>query len=93
VKGAFFVYILRCGDGSLYVGSTDNIERRVVEHQLGRGARYTRTRAPVRVVYLEAVESRSAAMKREIAVKNLGKAGKEKLVAKFGMERQSQPEH
>lgn len=87
---AFYVYMLRCADGTLYVGSTDNIERRVVEHQAGKGARYTRTRAPVRVVYLEALASRADAMRREVAVKRLGKKGKETLVAKFGLERKAE---
>jgi predicted GIY-YIG superfamily endonuclease len=79
----YFVYILKCGDGTFYVGSTDNIERRVVEHASGRGARYTRGRGPVEVVYLETLPSRAEAMKREIAVKRSGKAGKERLVGKF----------
>ncbi|MFH0961559.1 MAG: GIY-YIG nuclease family protein [archaeon] len=87
----FFVYVLRCADGTLYVGSTDNIERRVVEHQLGKGAKYTRGRAPVRVVYLETFPSRSEAMRREKAVKKLGKAGKEKLVERFGLEGKTGP--
>ncbi len=79
----FYVYILRCADKTLYVGSTDNIERRVVEHASGRGARYTQGRGPVEVVYLEALPSRADAMRREVAVKGLGKTGKERLVARF----------
>jgi putative endonuclease len=80
----YFVYILLCADETFYVGSTDNIERRVVEHAGGKGARYTRGRGPVKVVYLETFQTRSQAMGREVAIKKLGRAGKEKLVAGFG---------
>jgi|GEM_PF-98053 len=85
----FYVYVLRCSDGTLYVGSTDNIERRVVEHQMGKGAKYTRGRGPVALVYLETLETRPLAMKRERAVKALGKAGKEKLVLGFGKRKET----
>ena len=53
---AYFVYILRCGDGSLYTGATNQVERRLAAHQSGRGAKYTRSRLPVELVYLEEVK-------------------------------------
>ena len=67
----WFVYILRCSDGTLYTGSTDNVARRVQAHNSGKGAKYTRGRTPVEVVYTEECESYSAALKREYAIKQL----------------------
>lgn len=80
----WFVYILRCADGSLYTGITTDLERRVAEHNSGErsGARYTRPRRPVALVYHECQESRSAAGKREHLLRTLSKADKEKLVLK-----------
>ena len=66
-----FVYLLRCRDGSLYCGWTDDLERRLARHNTGKGARYTRSRKPVRLVWSEELADRSAALKREIAVKRL----------------------
>ena len=79
----WFVYILRCADGSLYTGVATDLERRLAEHNgSGKlGARYTRARRPVVLVYSEAAESRSAACQREAAIKKLGKVEKERLVA------------
>ena len=71
-----FVYLLRCRDGSLYCGWTDDLERRVATHNAGKGARYTRSRKPVRLVWSEELADRSAALKREIAVKRLTRAQK-----------------
>ncbi len=78
----WFVYILRCADGSLYTGITTDLARRVAEHNAGAqaGARYTRPRRPVTLVYHEHHQSRSAAAKREHALRKLGKAEKERLV-------------
>jgi putative endonuclease len=81
-KRAFFCYILECADGSYYTGWTTDPERRVKEHNNGRGARYTRARHPVRMVYLEELPDRSAAMKRELAIKRLGRDEKKKLAEK-----------
>ena len=69
--------MLRCGDGSLYTGCTDCVERRLAVHQSGKGAKYTRSRLPVELVYQEAAEDRSAALRREAAIKRLSR--KEKL--------------
>ena len=78
----WFVYIVRCADGSLYTGITTNLERRVAEHNAGEsaGARYTRSRRPVTLVYHERQDSRSAAGKRECLLRKLNKADKEQLV-------------
>ena len=79
----WFVYIVRCADGSLYTGITTDLERRVAEHNHGApaGARYTRPRRPVTLVYHEPQTNRSAAARRERALRKLGKAGKERLAA------------
>jgi putative endonuclease len=71
-----FVYLLRCRDGSLYCGWTDDLERRLATHNAGKGARYTRSRKPVRLVWSEELVDRSAALKREIAVKRLTRTQK-----------------
>ena len=74
------VYILRCGDGSLYTGIAKNVENRLAAHSAGKGAAYTRTRRPLSVVFREDGLTRSQALIREAAIKRLPKAGKEKLV-------------
>ena len=71
-----FVYLLQCRDGSLYCGWTDDLERRVAIHNAGKGARYTRSRKPVRLVWSEEVSDRSAALKRELSIKRLTRAEK-----------------
>jgi uncharacterized protein (TIGR02453 family) len=73
------VYILRCADGSLYTGTTDDLDRRVSTHNAGRGARFTRGRLPVKVVYRETARDRAAALRREWQIKRLKRAGKEAL--------------
>lgn len=75
-----YVYVLECADGSLYTGYTTDLERRIGEHNDGTGAKYTRGRTPVELVYTERFESRSAAMSREYAIKRLSRAEKETLV-------------
>ena len=77
---AWFLYILECGDGSLYTGVTTDIDRRVREHQEGTGARYTRTHSPVSLVYKEECGSRSQALTRECAVKSLPRRKKDELI-------------
>ncbi len=76
------VYVLRCGDGSLYTGYTTDVERRIAEHRAGEGARYTRGRGPLELVHVERFEGRSAAMSREYEIKQLSKSEKERLVAR-----------
>ena len=73
------VYILRCKDGSLYTGITDNLPRRLALHRAGKGAKYTRGRDPLVLAYLEACDDHSQALRREIVIKRLPKAKKQKL--------------
>lgn len=77
---SYFVYILRCGDDTLYTGSTDNIERRLAAHQSGKGAKYTRSRGPLTLVYQEELPDKSAALKREAAIKKLTRPQKLQLL-------------
>lgn len=79
---SWYVYILRCADGTLYTGSTDDVLRRLAVHNSGKGAKYTRARLPVEVVYTEVCESYSDALKREYAIKQLSRSEKLKLVQK-----------
>jgi len=74
------VYILECADGTLYTGWTTDLERRLRAHNSGRGARYTRGRRPVRLAYREEQSDRSAAQRREAAIRRLSRADKLKLV-------------
>lgn len=74
---AWFVYMLRCGDGSLYTGATDDVARRLAVHQRGKGGRYTRSHLPVSLAYWEELPNRSAALRREAEIKRLSR--KEKL--------------
>ena len=77
---AWFVYMLRCGDGSLYTGCTNDLSRRLEAHRSGRGAKYTRSRPPVALAYREEVPDRSAALRREAAIKRLSRREKLTLV-------------
>ncbi|HEY6004284.1 MAG TPA: GIY-YIG nuclease family protein, partial [Anaeromyxobacter sp.] len=72
----WFVYLLRCRDGSLYAGATNDLERRVAAHACGRGGRYTRSRLPVALVHAEPARDRGAALRREAALKRLTRARK-----------------
>lgn len=82
---AWTVYMLRCGDGSLYTGCTNDLPRRVEAHQSGRGAKYTRSRPPVALVYREEAEDKSAALRREAAIKRLDRREKLALIAEKGV--------
>jgi len=75
------VYILRCRDGTLYTGATVDVEGRVERHGSGKGARYTRSRLPVKLVYREPARDCAAALRREAAVKRLTRAEKLALIA------------
>ncbi len=74
------VYILRCGDGTLYTGCTNDLPRRLKAHQSGRGAKYTRSRLPVSLAYQEAAADRSSALRREFALKRLTRQEKLALI-------------
>ena len=75
-----YVYVLRCGDGSLYTGWTNDLEQRLAAHQSGKGAKYTRGRLPIEMVYFEEMPDKSAALKRENELKKLKKTEKELLI-------------
>ena len=77
---ACYCYIVQCADGTYYTGWTTDPERRVKTHNAGRGAKYTKMRLPVNLVYVEEQPDRKSAMKREIAIKRLGRQGKMKLM-------------
>ena len=76
----WYVYILRCSDGTLYTGSTTDPARRLAAHNSGRGAKYTRVRRPCVQVYCEGAETKSAALRREAAIKKLSRAEKLALI-------------
>ncbi len=76
----WFIYIIRCKDNKLYTGITTDIERRIAEHNSGRGGRFTRFRIPVSLVYSEKARTRSAALKREAAIKSLRRTDKLNLI-------------
>ena len=76
-----WVYILRCADESLYTGWTNDLERRLAAHQAGRGARYTRSRLPVELVYSESWPAKEQAMSREWQIKKLSRSEKLQLIA------------
>ena len=83
----WFVYIVRCADDTLYTGIARDVARRIVEHNSNNllAARYTRARRPVALVYEEAVQTRSAAARREYEIKQLTRAGKEEFIGKSGI--------
>lgn len=80
-----YVYILRCRDGSLYTGWTNDIDKRLEAHNSGRGAKYTRGRGPVQLVHLETYATKEEAMKREAAIKKLP-AEKKRELAKWRLD-------
>jgi len=79
-RARWVVYVVRCADGSLYTGCTNDLARRLHAHNAGKGARYTRSRRPVTLVYREGVKDRSKALSREAKVKQLTRAQKLALV-------------
>ena len=81
---SYYVYMLRCADGTLYTGYTDDPQRRTQVHNAGKGAKYTRSRLPVELVYQEECGDKSAALRREHAIKQLTRAEKLKLIGEDG---------
>ena len=79
-----FVYLLRCGDDSIYCGWTTDVERRLADHRAGTASRYTRSRLPVEVAFVTPVADRSAALREEARVKRLTRAAKLALIASTG---------
>jgi putative endonuclease len=78
-----YCYILECADGTFYTGWTTDPERRVAQHNKGIGAKYTSTRKPVKLAYLETHPNRTEAMKRELAIKKMKRAQKSRLVEEY----------
>jgi predicted GIY-YIG superfamily endonuclease len=77
----WYVYIVRCGDDSLYTGIARDLDERIAIHNTGEGARYTRSRLPVELVYHETAADRSTAQRREHSIKSLPRTSKLKLIA------------
>lgn len=77
---SWVVYILECGDGSFYTGITNDLDARFQAHEAGTGAKYTRGRGPLKIVFREDVETRSAASKREFEIKQLSRDDKLMLI-------------
>lgn len=80
IMDKYFTYVLRCADGTLYCGYTDDLEKRLKAHNSGTGAKYTKSRLPVKIAYYEGFASKSEAMRREYAIKQLTRAEKLKLI-------------
>lgn len=83
---SWWVYILECRDGTLYTGCTDDVPRRLAAHNAGNGAKYTRGRTPVLLRYCEEQPDRSAALRREAAIKRLTRKEKQALITERGKE-------
>lgn len=80
--GSWYVYIVECSDGSLYTGISDDVEKRVLVHNAGKGAKYTRGRRPVKLVYFEGCATKSEALKREMVIKKLRREKKNELITR-----------
>lgn len=80
MENKYYIYIVRCSDGSLYTGYTNDVTSRVEKHNAGKGAKYTKTRRPVKLVYQETFETKSEAMKREYQIKTYTRVQKLKLI-------------
>ena len=76
----YYVYVLRCADDTLYCGYTDDVQTRMKAHNDGKGAKYTKARRPVEVVYMEEFSSRSDALKREYAIKQMSREQKQRMI-------------
>lgn len=81
MEATWYLYILRCGDGSFYTGITTDVDQRLEVHRAGKGAKYTRGRGPLELVYREVCCDHSDALKREHAVKKLTRTQKEQLIS------------
>ena len=84
MESIWYLYILRCKDGTLYTGITTDVEKRLEAHRTGRGAKYTRGRAPLTLRYREAAPDKSSALKREFAIKRLRRPEKAALIFTYG---------
>lgn len=79
-----YTYIVRCKDDTLYCGWTNNLEKRIASHNAGTGAKYTKNRHPVELVYYEIFDTKEEAMRREYAIKQLSRQEKLKLIVQNG---------
>jgi putative endonuclease len=79
----YYVYILRCEGGSFYTGSTNDVEKRFKDHLSGKGAKYTKSHKPEKLIYQENFKTKSQALKREIEIKSLSRRDKEVLINKL----------
>ena len=79
----WYLYILRCGDGTLYTGITTDVAKRLEQHQSGKGAKYTRGRGPLELVYSEECGGHSQALKRELEIKAMPRQKKQSLIGDF----------
>lgn len=86
LKNKHYVYIVKCKDQSLYTGWTTDVHKRIKAHNSGKGAKYTKSRAPVTLVYQESFTTKSEALKRESAIKQLTRSAKLKLIAEITQE-------
>jgi len=84
-----YTYIIKCADQTLYTGYTTDIQKRLAEHQEGLASKYTRGRTPVELVYLEELDSKSAAIKRELQIKKMTRRQKQALINEY----QANPRH
>ena len=81
----WLIYIVKCSDGTLYTGMTNDLSKRMGTHNRGKGGAYTRSRKPVKLVYTEKCRTRGKALKREAAIKKLNRKGKEKLIGRINV--------
>ena len=80
----WFLYMVRCKNGQIYTGISTDVERRLAEHQAGKGAKYLRGKSPLKLVYQKKIGSRSEALKAEIVIKNMSKSDKEIIIGNAG---------
>ena len=81
MEKSWYLYILRCGDNSLYTGITTDVEKRLEAHRSGKGAKYTRGRGPLELVYREQCGTHSDALKRELEIKKMSREQKQELIS------------
>ena len=89
MENTWYLYILRCKDSTLYTGITTDVEKRFQTHQSGKGAKYTRGRRPLELIYRELCGTHSDALKREWEVKQLSREEKQKLIARYAEQKEA----
>ncbi|AKP03729.1 GIY-YIG nuclease family protein [Companilactobacillus pabuli] len=85
MESKYYVYMLLCSDKTFYTGTSNDVKKRVKTHNAGKGAKYTKVRRPVKLMYTEELADKSAALKREIAIKKLTRLQKEQLLKSHGI--------